>query len=80
MLLDSRLVYAVHIHRIPEYLKSAALCLHGRVYSDRPDILLHNLEHDSNHAESAKHSKIENPGIILQEQNIQKTHGKRAGA
>ena len=66
MLLDSRLVYAIHIHRIPEYLKSAALCLHGRVYSYRPDILLHNLEHGRHHEKSIKHSQIKNPGIILQ--------------
>ena len=79
MLPDSCLVYAFHIHRIPEYFESAALCLHGWVYSYRPDILLHNMEHDHHLTESFEHSQVENPCTILQEQNVQKAHGKGAG-
>ena len=78
MLPDSCLVHAFHIHRIPEYFELAAPCLHDRVYSYRPDILLHNMEYDHHLKESFEHSQVENPRIILQEQNVQKAHGKGA--
>ena len=70
MLPDSCLVHAIHIHRIPEYFKSVALFLPGRIYNNWPDILVHNLEHDHNNEKSVEHFQIENDCIILLEQNI----------